>query len=62
MFGHESESDDDDGSEIGETREGGEFQAEIPAWRPRPSVPCADEAKWLTGRIWPLPQAGDASG
>ncbi|CAD7695438.1 unnamed protein product [Ostreobium quekettii] len=39
-------------------REGVEYQAEIPTWRPRaPGGPAQGEAKWFTAPVWPQPVA-----
>ncbi|KAL4458270.1 hypothetical protein ABPG75_013135 [Micractinium tetrahymenae] len=43
-----------------DVRVGEEHQAELPAVRPRPAVPSAEEARWLAGEV-SLPAAGPMS-
>ncbi|GMH42217.1 hypothetical protein BSKO_10136 [Bryopsis sp. KO-2023] len=54
----EEEEEEEEEEEPLDVREGVEYQAEIPAWRPKPQAPTADEARWLSAApIWPLPPA-----
>lgn len=49
-------SDEDGSEESQEAKEGEDYQADIPPWRPKPTVPCKDEFRWFGGKIWPLPE------